>query len=126
MGNGLKHQCEKGYWSCGCIGKGPNFCIGESNIPERVLLMLDRDRFYLMNDDNGYVGLHNDNPQQITVVLTDLMHSGEHFHDIPEHVLQTHSWQSAGVELPQNHLLNFIVDGHWQRPTRNICRSIVF
>ncbi len=42
--------------------------------------MLDRD-------ENGYVGLRNDNPQQDTMVPTDLMHLGEHFQDVPEHVL---------------------------------------
>ena len=102
------------------LAKVHNFCIGESNIPERVAPMLDRDRFFMMNDENGYVGLCNDNPQQDTAVPTDLMHLGEHFQDVPEHVLRTHCRQSAAVELPWTQLSNFIADGHWQRPTRNI------
>ena len=64
------------------LAKLHNFCIGESNIQERVPPLLDRDRFHMMNKTSGYVSLRNDDPQQNTVVPTDLMHTGEHFDDV--------------------------------------------
>ncbi len=68
--------------------KLPNFCIGETNIQEQILQMLDRDRFLMMNAHSGYVGPHNDDPQQhTTAVPTDLMHLGEHFNDVPNNLL---------------------------------------
>ena len=70
------------------LAKLHNFCIGESNIPEHVPQMLDRDRFHMMNENSGYVCLRNDNPQQNTVVPTDMMHTGEHFEDVPNNLLQ--------------------------------------
>jgi hypothetical protein len=97
-----------------------NFCISESNIPEHIPQMWTRDRMNIMNTVSGYVGLGNDNPQQNTLVPTELMHLGEHFDDVPHNILRVQHWQSGVSELPWTHLFNMIVDGHWQRPTRNI------
>ncbi len=77
-----------------------NFCIGESNIPEHVLQLFDRDRFHIMNADGGYVGLGNDDEQQDTFVPTDLMHAGEHFNDLPDNLLRLHRWRHERIELP--------------------------
>ena len=74
----------------------------------------------IMNTSSGYVGLGNDNPQQNTLVPTELMHLGDHFDDVPRNVLRVQHRQSGVSELPRTHLFNMIVDGHWQRPTRNI------
>ena len=98
-----------------------NFCIGETNIQEQIPQMLDRDRFLMMNAHSGYVGPHNDDPQQhTTAVPTDLMHLDEHFNDVPNNLLRLHHRLNAGSELPWTCLFNMIVDGHWQRPTRVI------
>jgi len=95
-----------------------NFCIGQSNIPERVPAVLDRDRSHMMNDTSGYVSLRNDNPQQDTVVPTDLLHAGEHFNDVPNNLLRLHRRRNKEAELPRTYLFNMIVNGHWQRPGR--------
>ena len=100
------------------LAKLHNFCIGESNVPERVPRIFDRDMFHMMNADAGYVGLSNDDQQQTIVVPTDLLHSGEHFDDVPDNILRLHRWQNAGIVLPRERLFQMIVDGHWQRPTR--------
>lgn len=100
------------------LAKLHNFCIGESNVPERVPRIFDRDMFHMMNADAGYVGLSNDDQQQTTVVPTDLLHSGEHFDDVPDNILRLHRRQNAGIVLPRERLFQMIVDGHWQRPTR--------
>jgi hypothetical protein len=71
-----------------------------------------------MNADGGYVSLSNDDPQQTTLVTTELMHAGKHFDDIPDNVLRTQRRQSARSELPRIVLFQMIADGHWQRPTR--------
>jgi len=102
------------------LAKLHNFCISESNIVTRVPQMWERDRMNIMNTDSGYVGLGNDNPQQTTLVPTELMHLGEHFNDIPQNVLRAQRRQSVVGELPRTTLFNMIVDGHWQRPTRNM------
>ena len=99
------------------LAKLHNFCIGKSNVPERLPRMYDRDRFHVMNADAGYVSLSNDDPQQNTPVPTALMHMGEHFDDVPDNVLRAHHRQSES-ELPRTVLFNMIADGHWQRPTR--------
>ena len=100
------------------VAKLHNFCIGESNIPERVPQMLDRDRLHVMNAEGGYVGLGNDDPQQDTLVPTDVMHLGEHFDDVPRN-----SRRSRPVsDLPRTRLYQMIVDGHWKRPTGNARR----
>ena len=67
-----------------------NFYIGETNIHEQIWQNLDRDRLHMMNVCGGYVGLRNDDPQQNTVVPTDLMHLGEHFNDVPNNLLRLH------------------------------------
>ena len=72
------------------LAKLHNFCIQESNIPERMPQTYDRDRFHMMNANSGYVGLRVDDPQQSTGVPTDLMHLGEHFNDVPEELLRLH------------------------------------
>ena len=100
------------------LAKLHNFCIGESNVPERVPQVLDRDRLHMMNDDSGYVGLGNDDPQQNTAVPIDLIHLGEHFEDVPESLLRLHRRRNVGIDLPRARLFQMIVDGHWQRPTR--------
>ena len=105
------------------LAKLHNFCIGESNIPERVPQLFDRDRFHIMNADGGYVGLGNDDQQQDTVVPTDLMHAGEHFNDLPDNLLRLHRRRHERIELPRARLFQMIVDGHWQRPTRLGSRS---
>ena len=74
----------------------------------------------IMNTSSGYVGLGNDNPQQNTLVPMELMHLGEHFDDVPHNVLRVQHRQSGMSELPRTNLFNMIVDGHWQRPTRNM------
>ena len=74
----------------------------------------------IMNTSSGYVGLGNDNPQQNTLVPTELMHLGEHFDDVPCNVLRVQRWQSGVRELPQTNLFNMLFDGHWQRPTRKM------
>ena len=102
------------------LAKLHNFCIGESNIVTRVPQMWERDRMNIMNTDSGYVGLGSDNPQQTTLVPTELMHLGEHFNDIPQNVLRAQRRQSVVGELQRTTLFNMIVDGHWQRPTRNM------
>ena len=106
------------------LAKLHNFCIGESNVLERLPRMYDKDRLHIMNADSGYIGLGNDNPQQNTLVPTTLMHAGEHFDDIARNDLRSRQWQSAGNELPQTQLSNFIADRHWQWPTSvcNRCR----
>jgi hypothetical protein len=100
------------------LAKLHNFCIGESNVPERVPRIFDRDMFHMMNADAGYVGMGCDDQQQTTAVPTDLLHSGEHFDDVPDSLLRLHQWWHAGIELPRARLFQMIVDGHWQRPTR--------
>ena len=75
----------------------------------------------IMNTSSGYVGLGNDNPQQNTLVPTELMHLGEHFDDVPRNILRVQRRKSEVSELPWTHLFNMIVDGHCQQPTRNIC-----
>jgi hypothetical protein len=100
------------------LAKLHNFCIGESNIPERVPQLYDKDRFHIINADGGYVGLEIDDEQQDTVVPTDLMHAGEHFNDLPHNLLRLHRRRQEGNELPLARLFQTILDGHWQRPTR--------
>ena len=100
------------------LAKLHNFCIGESNVPERVPRMIDRDMFHMMSADTGYVGMGSDDQQQTTAVPTDLLHSGEHFDDVPDNLLRLHRRRNAGIELPRARLFQMIVDGHWQRPTR--------
>ena len=104
------------------LAKLHNFCIGESNIPESVPQMLDRDRLHMMNAEGGYVGLGNDDPQQNTFVPTDLMHLGEHFDDVPNNLLRLHRRSNAASELPRTRLFQIIADGHWKRPTGNARR----
>lgn len=94
------------------------FCIGVSNVPEHVPQMLDRGRFQVMNMDSWYVGLGNDDLQQNTVVLIELIHLGEQFEDVLDNLLHWHQWQNAGIELLGTHLFQMIMDGHWQRLTR--------
>ncbi len=101
------------------LAKLHNFCIGESNVHERLPpRMYHRDRFHIMNADGGYVSLSNDDPQQNTLVPTELLHAGEHFDDVPYNVRRSRSRQSRGTELPRTVLFEMIADGHWQRPTR--------
>jgi len=100
------------------LAKLDNFCIGESDFPERVPSMLARDRLHMMNGSSGYVALRNDDPQQNTMVPTDLMHAGEHFNDVPKNLLRLHRRRNGEKELPRTYLFNMIVDGHWQRPGR--------
>ncbi len=106
---------------CPSPGMNPYLCrqkIGKSNVPKRLPRMYDRDRLHIMNDDNGYVGLSNDDPQQNTLVPTELMHGGEHFEDITSNDLRVLRRHSAGTELPWTVLFEMIAYGHWQRPTR--------
>lgn len=98
------------------LAKLHNFCISESNIPERIPHMWVRDRCHIMNMSSGYVGLNNDNPQQTTRVPTELMHLGEHFNDIPRNDLRAQRREIMNNVLPRTVLFNMIVDGHWQRP----------
>ena len=74
----------------------------------------------MMNANSGYVGLRIDDPQQSIGVPTDLMHLGEHFNDVPEELLRLHRRQNASLVLPRTHLFQMILDGHWQRPLRNM------
>ncbi len=60
----------------------------------------------------------DDQQQTTTAVPTDLLNAGEHFNYVPDSLLQLHWRQHAGIELPRGCLLQMIVDGHWQRPTR--------
>jgi hypothetical protein len=101
------------------LAKLHNFCIGESNVHERLPpRMYHRDRYHIMNVNGGYVSLSNDDPQQNTLVPTELLHAGEHFDDVPCNVRRSRSRQSRGSELPRTVLFEMIADGHWQRPTR--------
>jgi hypothetical protein len=100
------------------LAKLHNFCIGESNIPERVSQLYDKDRYHIINADGGYVGLEIDDEQQDTVVPTDLMHAREHFNDLPHNLLRLHWRRQEGNEFPRARLFQTILDGHWQRPTR--------
>jgi hypothetical protein len=77
------------------VAKLHNFCIVEFNVPERLPEMYDSDRLHVMNDDNGYVGLSNDDLQQNTLVPTELMKGGEHFEDITSNDLRAWHRQSA-------------------------------
>ena len=73
------------------LAKLHNFCIGESDAPERRAIpqLLDRDRNHMMNASTGYVGLRNDNPEQTSAVVPiDLLHLGEHFSDIPQSLIK--------------------------------------
>ena len=83
------------------LAKLHNFCIGESDDTEQPApQVFDRDRYHMMNRRGGYVGLSNDNPQQDTVVPTDLMHLGVHFDDITEAVLRSRRRQNLQIQLP--------------------------
>ena len=107
------------------LAKLHNFCIGESNIPEHLPRMYDKDRLHMMNSDGGYILLCNDDSQQNTPVPTELMHLGEHFDDVPSNILRSLRRQStvnAGNELPRTVLYQAIADGHWQQPTRVVSR----
>ncbi len=53
-----------------------------------------------------------DNMHQSTAVPIDLIHSGEHFIDVPENFLRVHWKNMSPVELPWTKLFNMIVDGH--------------
>ena len=64
------------------LAKLHNFCIDESDIPERVPQTFYRDRFHMMNADSGYVMLQTDDRQQNTAVPAELIHRGEHFEDV--------------------------------------------
>ena len=69
------------------LAKLLNFCIRESDAPERRAIpqLLDRDWNHMMNASAGSVGLHNYNPEQTSAVVPiDLLHLGEYFSDIPE------------------------------------------
>ena len=61
--------------------------------------MWERDRMNIMNTSSGYVGLGNDNPQQNTLVLMELMHLGEHFNDVLCNVLRVQRRQHGMSEL---------------------------
>lgn len=98
------------------LAKLHNFCIDESDIPERVPQTFYRDRFHMMNADSGYVLLRTDDPQQNTAVPTELIHGGEHFEDVPDNQLRAQRRRNSGVELPRTRLFQLIADGHWQRP----------
>jgi hypothetical protein len=99
------------------LAKLHNFCIGESNVRERLPpRMYHRDRYHIMNADGGYISLSNDDPQQNTLVPTGLMHAGEHFDDVPYNVRRSRS--EGRSELPRTVLFEMIADGHWERPTR--------
>ena len=106
------------------LAKLHNFCIGESNVLERIPRMYDRDRLHIMNADGGYISFGRDNGQQDTLVPTALMHAGEHFDDIAASDLRSRQRRSAVNELPRDVLFQMIADGHWQRPTSvsNRCR----
>ena len=65
------------------VAKLHNFCIGKSNIPKCVPQTFYRDRFQMMNAEGDYITLQNSDPQLNTAMLTELMHVGEHFNDLP-------------------------------------------
>ena len=100
------------------LAKLHNFCIDESNIPERIPQTYHRDRYNIMNADDGYVGLSRSDPQQTSTVPLDLMNAGEHFNDIPANVLRARRRLATQMELPRTRLCQMIADGHWVRPTQ--------
>ena len=80
--------------------------------------LLDRDVHNIEYSEPGHVELAFDNIHQSIPVPTDLIHSGEHFVDVPESFLRRHRKNMSTVELPRTNLFNLIVNGHWERPTR--------
>ena len=98
------------------LAKLHNFCIGESNIAERIPQTFYRDRFHMMNAEGGYVTLRNGDPQVNNTVPTELMHGGEHFNEMTRE--QRRQVETSHSGLPRQSLCQFIADGHWQRPTR--------
>ena len=117
-GNSTTSWRKKVVVHVNAMAKLHNFCVGESNISERVPRMFDRDMFHMMNADAGYVGMGSNDQQQTTPVPTDLLHLREHFDDVPDRLLRLHWRRHAGIELPWACLFHMIVDGHWQQPTR--------
>jgi hypothetical protein len=45
--------------------------------------------------------MKSDDQQQTTTVPTDLLHSGEHFDDVPDSLLRLHRRRHARIELPR-------------------------
>ena len=80
--------------------------------------LLDRDVHNIECSVPGYVELLFDNIHQSIPVPTDLIHAGEHFVDVPECFLRRHKKNMTTGDLPRTKLLNLIVNGHWERPTR--------
>jgi hypothetical protein len=85
---------------------------GDDDVPP----LLDRDAHNIEYSGPRHAGLSYDDIHQSTAVPTDLIHSGEHFSDVPESFLRQHQKNMSTVELPRTKLFNIIVDGHWERP----------
>ena len=104
--------------SIGDVGVGGGAQEGQEEGDDDVPPLLDRDAHNIEYSVPGHVELAFDNIHQSTPVPTDLIHSGEHFIDVPESFLCQHRKNMSTVELPRTKLLNLIVDGHWERPTQ--------
>jgi hypothetical protein len=78
--------------------------------------LLDRDAHNIAYSGPGHIGLSYDNFHQSTAVPTYLIHSGEHFIDVPESFLRLNRKNMSTLELPWTKLFNIIVNGHWERP----------
>ncbi len=109
---------ENSVGGVGVGGVGGGTQEGQQEGDDYVPPLLDRDTHNIEYSGPGHVGLSFDNIHQSTTVPADLIHSGEHFIDVPESFLRQHRRNMSTVELPRTKLFNIIVDGHWERPKR--------
>ena len=100
------------------LAKLHNFCINETDNYQRVPQMLHRDCSHMMNQRTGYVGLSMGDQQHDTAVPEDLLHNGEHFHDVSDSFIREHRRRNQTQQLPRTHLHLMIAEGHWERPIR--------
>ncbi|KAL7477054.1 hypothetical protein ACHAW6_006566 [Cyclotella cf. meneghiniana] len=97
------------------LAKLHNFCIDEAD--SIVPTIHDRDHFYMMTHEHGYVGINNNTSGEITTP-PDLAHGGEHFEGIHRNTIREHNNRMDNMCLPRTILYNMIAGGHWKRPTR--------
>ena len=102
------------------LAKLHNFCIDQTNNSNsrEIPQMLLRDCHRMMNRRSGYVVLSNDNPLHNTAVPEELLHSGEHFRDVPNGFIRDHRRRNPQQQLPRTQLHQVITEGHWERPSR--------